>query len=164
MKKMLGGVRRRFGVVATLAMYWISGGRLSVALTLLFVGNVAVAGSIVFYRVAASALVSEQELDRVSSAGYAIGYLGGGVLLAINVAMIQRPAGFGIADTGTAVRLSLASVRDLVLVFSIPLFRRVPEPPRRIEPGDAPNASLIGTGARRLVEHSGNCGASNRRS
>ena len=50
------------------------------------------------------------ELDRVSSAGYAIGYLGGGVLLAINLLMIQRPAWFGIPDAGTAVRLSLASV------------------------------------------------------
>jgi MFS transporter, UMF1 family len=37
-------------------------------------------------------------------------------------------------------------------VFSIPLFRRVPEPRRRIEPDETPNASLVGTGARRLID------------
>ena len=56
------------------------------------IGNVGVAGSIVFYESLLPHLVSEEELDRVSSAGYAIGYLGGGVLLAINLLMIQRPA------------------------------------------------------------------------
>ncbi len=46
----------------------------------------------------------------MSSAGYAIGYFGGGMLLAINLLMIQKPSVFGIPDAGTAVRLSLASV------------------------------------------------------
>ena len=50
-----------------------------------------------------------------------VGYLGGGVLLAINLVMIQKPAWFGIPDAGTAVRLSLASVGVWWLVFSIPI-------------------------------------------
>jgi UMF1 family MFS transporter len=152
MKKKMLGAFLAIGVVATLAMYWIRAGDWLFALTLFVLGNVAVAGSIVFYESLLPHLVSEQELDRVSSAGYAIGYLGGGVLLAINLLMIQQPAWFGIADTGTAVRLSLASVGLWWLVFSIPLFRRVPEPPRRIEGDETPGASLVGTGARRLVE------------
>ena len=152
MKKKMLGAFLGMGVVATLAMYWIRAGDWLFALVLFVVGNVAVAGSIVFYESLLPHLVSEQELDRVSSAGYAIGYLGGGVLLAINLLMIQQPAWFGIADTGTAVRLSLASVGIWWLVFSIPLFRRVPEPPRQIEPDETPSASLVGTGARRLVE------------
>ena len=102
---------------------------------LFVIGNVGVAGSIVFYESLLPHLVSEKELDRVSSAGYAIGYLGGGVLLAINLLMIQQPAWFGIPNAGTAIRLSLASVGIWWLVFSIPLFRRVPEPPRRLEAG-----------------------------
>ena len=91
-----------------------------------------------FYESLLPHLVSEDELDRVSSAGYAIGYLGGGVLLAINLLMIQRPAWFGIPDAGTAVRLSLASVGIWWLVFSIPLFRTgartgAPDRGRRID-------------------------------
>ena len=152
MKKKMLGAFVAIGVVATLAMYWIRAGDWLFALTLFVLGNVAVAGSIVFYESLLPHLVSEQELDRVSSAGYAIGYLGGGVLLAINLLMIQRPAWFGIADTGTAVRLSLASVGIWWLVFSIPLFRRVPEPPPRLEADETPGASLVGTGARRLVD------------
>src|SRR5262249_57268814 len=74
-------------------------------------------------------IAGEGEMDRVSTAGCASGYLGGGLLLAINLAWIQRPAWFGIPDRGTAVRLSFLSVAVWWLLFSIPLFRRVPEPP-----------------------------------
>ena len=123
------------------------------ALTLFVIGNIGVAGSIVFYESLLPHLVDAKELDRVSSAGYAIGYLGGGVLLAINLLMIQKPAWFGIPDAGTAVRLSLASVGVWWLVFSIPLFRRVPEPPRSDRNGrDAEAATSFAIGVRRLVE------------
>jgi UMF1 family MFS transporter len=106
----------------------------------------------VFYESLLPHLVSEQELDRVSSAGYAIGYLGGGVLLAINLLMIQQPAWFGIPDSGTAVRLSFASVGVWWLVFSLPLFRQVPEPPRAVESDEAPSGNAFVTGVHRLVE------------
>jgi UMF1 family MFS transporter len=140
------------GALATIAMYWIYPGDWKLALTLFVLSNVGVAGSIVFYESLLPHLVSEAELDRVSSAGYAIGYLGGGVLLAINLLMIQRPAWFGIPDAGTAVRLSLASVGVWWLVFSIPLFRRVPEPARRIEAHESLSANVLATGTRRLRE------------
>jgi UMF1 family MFS transporter len=150
-KKMLA-VFLGIGVASTTAMYWIEGGDWRLALTLFVVGNVGVAGSIVFYESLLPHLVSAGELDRVSSAGYAVGYLGGGVLLAINLLMIQRPALFGLPDDGTAVRLSLASVGVWWLVFSIPLFRVVPEPARRLEPDEQPGANAFMTGARRLLE------------
>src|SRR5690606_20552712 len=74
--------------------------------------------------------------DRVSTAGYALGYLGGGILLALNLAWITSPATFGLPsgeglDSNAATlpaRLALLSVAVWWLVFSIPLFRRVPEP------------------------------------
>ncbi len=50
------------------------------------------------------------------------------MLLAINLLMIQKPALFGIPDAGVATRLTFASVGVWWLVFSLPLFRRVPEP------------------------------------
>ena len=152
MKKKMLGAFVAIGVVSTTAMYWIGPGDWKLALMLFVLGNVAVAASIVFYESLLPHLVNEEELDRVSSAGYAIGYLGGGVLLAINLLMIQRPGWFGIPDTTTAVRLSLASVGIWWLVFSIPLFRCVPEPARRIEANESPDANLLATGVRRLIE------------
>jgi UMF1 family MFS transporter len=119
------------GVTATAAMYFIGPGDWPLALQLFVVGNVGVAGTIVFYESLLPHLVppgDDEALDRVSAAGYAIGYLGGGVLLAINVLMILRPSLLGIPDVGTATRLSFVSVAIWWAVFSIPLFVKVPEP------------------------------------
>ncbi|MCC6905495.1 MAG: MFS transporter, partial [Anaerolineae bacterium] len=80
-------------------------------------------GSITFYDALLPHVAREEDQDRVSALGYAIGYLGGGLLLAINVAMIQV-WGFEIG-----ARMSFVSVAVWWLVFSIPLFLRVPEPP-----------------------------------
>jgi UMF1 family MFS transporter len=151
MKKKLLGIFLGIGVAATLAMYWIESGDWMFALVLFVIGNVGVAGSIVFYESLLPHLVSESELDKVSSAGYAVGYIGGGALLAINLSMILRPSLFGIPDAAVATRLSLASVGVWWLVFSIPLFRNVPEPARRVEP-EQPRGNALVTGARRLVE------------
>jgi UMF1 family MFS transporter len=151
-KKRMLAVFMGLGVAATLAMYAITRGDWVLALILFVIGNIGVAGSIVFYESLLPHLVSPQELDRVSSAGYAIGYLGGGVLLAINLLMIQQPAWFGIPDSGTAVRLSFASVGVWWLVFSLPLFRQVPEPPRAVESDEAPSGNAFVTGVHRLVE------------
>jgi UMF1 family MFS transporter len=151
-KKKLLAVFLGIGVVATGAMYWIERGDWLFALVLFVVGNVGVAGSIVFYESLLPHLVDGPELDRVSSAGYAIGYLGGGALLAVNLLMIQSPALFGIPDAGVGTRLAMASVAVWWLVFSIPLFLRVPEPPRRLEAGETGSAGSLATGARRLLE------------
>ena len=151
-KKKLLALFLGIGVVATFAMYWIERGDWELALVLFVIGNVGVAGSIVFYESLLPHLVSESELDQVSSAGYAVGYLGGGLLLAINLLMILKPALFGIPDAGVASRLSMASVAVWWLLFSIPLFRDVPEPARRVEANERPGANALTTGARRLVE------------
>ena len=151
-KKRLLGVFLAIGVAATAGMFWIQEGDWQLALTLFIVGNVGVAGSIVFYESLLPHLVGPEELDRVSAAGYAIGYLGGGTLLAINLLMIQKPSMFGIPDAGTGTRLALASVAVWWLLFSIPLFRSVREPSVRIETDERPGASALLTGARRLWE------------
>jgi MFS transporter, UMF1 family len=152
MKKKMLAAFLLIGACSTIAMYWIERGDWQLALALFVIGNIGVAGSIVFYESLLPHLVDEKELDRVSSAGYAIGYIGGGTLLAINLLMIQKPSLFGIPDTGTAVRLSLASVGVWWLAFSIPLFRTVPEPPRRIERDETPSGNAVIIGAKRLVE------------
>ena len=150
-KKMLAAFLG-MGAAATLAMYGLTRGDWMLALVLFVIGNVGVAGSIVFYESLLPHLVGQDELDRVSSAGYAIGYLGGGLLLAINLLMIQKPSLFGIPDSGIAVRLSLASVGVWWVAFSIPLFRKVPEPARLLEADEGRGANVIRTGFHRLIE------------
>jgi UMF1 family MFS transporter len=152
-KKRLLAVFLAIGAAATAAMYWIGRGDWQFALVLFVIGNVGVAGSIVFYESLLPHLVGDQDLDRVSTAGYAVGYMGGGALLAVNLMMIQKPEWFGIPDAGTGTRLALASVAIWWVVFSIPLFRSVPEPVVRRETDESPgggNAFLGGT--KRLLE------------
>ena len=151
-KKKLLAVFLGIGAIATGAMYFITRGDWLFALVLFVVGNVGVASSIVFYESLLPHLVPEQELDRVSSAGYAVGYIGGGMLLAINVLMMAHPGLFGLPDRETAVRASLASVAVWWVLFSIPLFRNVPEPPRRLERDEAPSGNAWLTAGRRLME------------
>jgi len=116
------------GATATGAMFFISRGEWLFALTLFVIGNVGVAGSIVFYESLLPHIAPPDQLDRVSTAGYAMGYVGGGILLAINIVMMAQPRWFGLADKDMAVRASLASVAVWWVAFSIPLFRHVPEP------------------------------------
>jgi MFS transporter, UMF1 family len=151
-KKKLLGVFVAIGAVACAAMYGIGPGDWKLALVLFVIVNVGVAGSIVFYESLLPHLVEEKDLDRVSSAGYAIGYLGGGTLLAINLLMIQKPALFGIPDAGAGTRLALSSVAIWWVVFSIPLFRKVPEPAVRLERDERAGDNAFVTGVRRLSE------------
>ena len=152
LKKRMLAVFALVGALSAIALFWVERGDWGLALTLFVIGNIGVAGSIVFYESLLPHLVEPKDLDRVSSAGYAIGYCGGGVLLAINLLMIQKPGWFGIPDTGTGVRLALASVGVWWLLFSIPLFRRVPEPPASRRAGPAEHGNIVMIGVRRLVQ------------
>jgi MFS transporter, UMF1 family len=132
-------VKKRFLALAILigaggtgAMFFIQRGDWALALTLLALGNIGAMASLIFYDSLLPHIAHGDELDRVSTAGYAIGFLGGGLLLAINLAWIQSPGTFGLPDTSTGVRLSFLSVAIWWVVFSIPLFRSVPEPPVRL--------------------------------
>jgi len=82
-------------------------------------------------------------MDRVSTAGYALGYVGGGLLLAANLAWIQKPDWFGLPGSEAAVRASFASVAIWWLAFSVPLFRRVPEPARQLTAGETPGENPV---------------------
>ncbi|RJP24078.1 MAG: MFS transporter [Candidatus Abyssobacteria bacterium SURF_5] len=86
------------------------------------------AGSIIFYDSLLPHISKPEDIDRVSSKGFAIGYLGGGLLLALNLAWIMAPQVFMLKDTAAASRLSFFSVAVWWAIFSIPLFRKVPEP------------------------------------
>lgn len=125
------------GVVATMAMFFIREGDWALALVLFALGNLGVSTSFVFYDSLLPHIADGSEVDRVSTAGYALGYLGSAILLIVNLAWIQKPELFGLPDAGFATRLSFVSVGLWWALFSIPLFRKIPEPPRQIEVDEA---------------------------
>jgi UMF1 family MFS transporter len=140
------------GVLATAAMWLIGRGDWLLALALFMLGNIGVYGALTFYDSLLPHIASRDEIDRVSTSGYALGYLGGGVLLAINLAWILMPGAFGFPDADVAVRLSFVSVAIWWLLFSLPLFRQVPEPRRRLEADERPDQNPVIMGFTRLRE------------
>jgi MFS transporter, UMF1 family len=150
-KKRLLAIFLGVGVISTAAMVQIGSGDWQLAAVLFVVANIGVSGSFVFYDSLLPHVAEDAEMDRVSSAGYALGYLGGGVLLAINLAWILKPGWFGLADAGVASRLSFLSVAIWWLAFAIPLFRKVPEPDVRHN-GLAAGASPVMASFRQLAQ------------
>ena len=159
-RKRLLGAFMLVGALATAMMFTVGSGDLALASVLFIIALGGASASFVFYESLLPHLAPPAEVDRVSSAGYAIGYLGGGILLALNLAWIQAPQLFGLpsgeglsSEQATLpARLAFLSVAAWWIVFSIPLFRRVPEPPRRVELDEGPNANPVGTAFRRLAE------------
>ncbi|HUI27053.1 MAG TPA: MFS transporter, partial [Candidatus Kryptonia bacterium] len=151
------GLRKRLlaastvlGALATAAMALVLRGDWRLACVLFAIANVGASCSFVFYDSLLPYVADgDAELDRVSSAGYALGYFGGGLLLGLNLVWITAPRFFGIADAAAAARLTFLSVALWWLLFSIPLFRRVAEPPARREPGERGGA--IAAAVRRLA-------------
>jgi UMF1 family MFS transporter len=127
------------GIVATACMATVGKGQWLEASILFTLGYAGFAWSMIFYESLLPHITGPGEIDRVSSKGYAVGYLGGGVLLAMNVAWILKPGWFLMADSGVASRASFLSVAIWWAIFSIPIFRHVPEPLRVHTAGQTPS-------------------------
>ena len=125
------------GVVATAAMALVQRGDWVLAIVLFVIGNVGVTSTLAFYNSLLPHIARPDEMDRVSTAGFGLGYLGGGILLGLNLVVIQGPERFGLADKGAAMRLSFLSAAVWWALFSMPLFLKVSEPARRLEAGEA---------------------------
>jgi UMF1 family MFS transporter len=151
-KKAFLGAFLAFGAAGTAAMYFIADGQWVFGLATFVVSNIGIMSTLAFYNALLPGIASPEEVDRVSTAGFALGYLGGGVLFLINSLMIAYPGSFGLPDTGTATRISFASVAVWWVLFSIPLFRRVPEPAPRLEADEEVGENAMVVGLRRLRE------------
>lgn len=121
------------GVTATALMVGIRGGNWLLASILFIFGQIGFAGSLVYYDALLPHVASPEEIDMVSSRGYAMGYIGGGILLAINLAMIMFTPD---SMTELMTRLSFVTVAVWWFVFSIPVLKYVTEPPRRLLSGE----------------------------
>ena len=144
-KKRLLGFFTAIGCVAAGYLALVTRGDWLLAAVCFGIANIGFTASLTFYDSRLPHIAREDEIDRVSTGGFALGYLGGGVLLALNVAWILSPATFGLRDAAQASRLSFVSVAIWWFLFSLPLFRRVPEPATRTGHGAQSIVELIKT-------------------
>lgn len=125
------------GAGATAALYFVHGTSYLLGGALFVVANVGFGASVVFYNAFLPDLAAPDRRDAVSSYGWALGYLGGGLLLALNLALFARAEALGLA-TGLVVRINLASAGVWWAAFTlIPLAAlRNRRPERRLGPGE----------------------------
>ncbi|GAB4330936.1 MAG: MFS transporter [Calditrichia bacterium] len=116
------------GVLVT-GFWFIQKGQWEPAILCYLLATICWSAANVFYDALLPLIVSEKKLDSVSSLGYGLGYIGGGLLFLLNVLMFLKYEWFGIPDATTAVKLAFLTVGIWWVVFSIPLFLFVKEPP-----------------------------------
>ncbi len=122
------GARKRFllfftflGVLMTALMPLVGKGEWAWAVLFYVTAAVGFSGGVSFYDSLIVFVTEPAKLDRVSALGYAMGYLGGGLLFALNVWMTLSPDTFGLADAAAAVRLSFFTVAAWWALFTVPL-------------------------------------------
>jgi UMF1 family MFS transporter len=138
------------GMVATALLALAGRGDWLFVSGVFIVANIGFAGANVFYDALLPHVADRDDINAVSSAGYAFGYLGGGLLLVLNSLWILSPQSFGLADAASASRLAMLSVAVWWAVFTVPLVRGVPEPPRSIGATEVPGAGSLRVGFGRL--------------
>jgi len=131
-----GSARKRFliffasmGIVMTFSLFLVSEGNWIPAVALYVIAVIGFSGGNIFYDALLPSVSPKEKMDVVSALGFSLGYLGGGVLFALNVWMTLKPHTFGFADASAAVRFSFLTVGLWWTVFAIPLFVLVKEPP-----------------------------------
>jgi len=111
------------GMMASALLYFVTTGDWLLASALFILGDIGFASADTFYNSLLPHVAKSGDIDQVSTRGYAFGYLGGGLLLAVNIVLLLY------IDQALAARISFVSVAIWWAVFSIPLLRNVPEPP-----------------------------------
>ena len=115
------------GALSTAALYLIGQGRWASAILCYALGVIGFSGANVFYDALLPSVAPPERVDTVSSLGYALGYLGGGLLFLLNVAMTLTPHTFGLPDASSAVRTSFVSVAVWWGGFTVFTIAWVPE-------------------------------------
>jgi len=122
------------GVVMTGGLYLVGQGMWQWAAVLYLLAGIGFSAGNVFYDALLPDVSAKSRYDRDSALGYALGYLGGGLLFAGNVAATLHPEWFGLDDAAQAIHLSFASVAVWWLLFSVPLMLWVDERKPDIRP------------------------------
>lgn len=115
------------GIIASILLFFVGEGDYILASVLFIIGSIGFSGGNIFYDGFLPEVTDKKDIDKVSAGGYAYGYVGGGILLTINILMILNPHWFGLPDTVVATQLSFVSVGVWWFIFSIPLFKNMKE-------------------------------------
>lgn len=137
------------GVIATALFVFIGSDTWLLGSLLYILGNFGFAAANIFYESLLPHLAQKNDIDQISTRGYAFGYVGGGILLIVNALWIAKYQWFGMPDLGFALRASFFSVAVWWALFSIPLFRHVPEPP--ISRSHVTSRNVVAIGFSRLA-------------
>jgi len=132
------------GIAATALLIGAGRGMWLYASLFYIFGRVGFGGANIFYDSLLPHVAGPKEIDKVSAQGYAYGYLGGGILLAVNLLMIMNPVLFGIPDAAWASRISFLTVAVWWAAFSIPFFRNVSEPRAVVSREESTRAFVAG--------------------
>ena len=129
-----GSYKKRFliffaflGIVMTTGLGFIAQGMWPIALLVYIFATIGFSGANTFYDSLLPSVSNEKTVDYVSALGYALGYLGGGILIVINFLMLSSPESFGLADETAAIQWSFISVGIWWALFSIPIMLFVEE-------------------------------------
>ena len=136
------------GVLMTALLACISQDHWLIALAIYALGVIGFSGAIVFYDALLPRVAPHGRIDQVSSLGYALGYLGGGLLLAFNVFMTMKPRLFGMTDATQAVKAAFVSVALWWGLFALFTVAWVPADPKE---RNLPLLRQIGTGWRQVL-------------
>lgn len=112
------------GMIASVLLAFTGEGDYIFVAILFIVGSIGFSGANIFYDAFLPEVADEKDMDKVSSKGFALGYVGGGILLLINVLMILKPELFGLTVV-SAMQVSFAMVGVWWLLFSIPLLKNI---------------------------------------
>jgi len=129
-----GGLKKRFlflftylGILMSASLALVQQGEWQLAAFVYVLGNIGFMGSNIFNDSLLPSVAKESSFDFVSGLGFSLGYLGGGLLFALNVLMVYRPEFFGLADINEAIKISFVSVAIWWALFSLPLLLFVTE-------------------------------------
>lgn len=136
------------GIVMTGALPLVARGEWPMAIAPFVLANIGFFLANSFYDALIVEVARGEHLHRVSALGFALGYLGGGLLFAVNVAMTLWPQSFGLADAAQAVRMSFVMVAAWWALFSLPLLLFVDETPG---PARAAREGAVAAGLRELA-------------
>lgn len=136
----IGNTKKKFlaffsvlGAVCTFFLFFVPLGDWQQAVFWYLAASSGFSGALIFYDALIKSVAVDENMDGVSSLGYSLGYLGGGLLFAFNIFMLTKPELFGLADASEAVRYSFISVAVWWLIFALPLFLWVKEKKQKIE-------------------------------
>jgi UMF1 family MFS transporter len=145
------GAKKRFlaifaalGILATTLLFLVRSGDWLLCAVFYILGEIGFSGANIFYDSLLPHVAKPEDMDQVSTKGYALGYLGGGLLLAVNLGMIMAPQYFFLPNSEIAVRASFVTVGLWWAIFSVPLLRRVGEPKAAWTSGESANPLRAG--------------------